>query len=267
MSLREILAEVIQRGRIDLAVLVQDSVHLLPPPREAKQYYFPARQADEWVKMGFISVEQAAGHLSHRQAFRKGDDIIIWSLLVDTKAHDSALSFWKARISSQLGASIYTGYIFSSVPRVQGVKGLSWAPASPTCNRLSTQFFPTDQGQFTKRALIHHTGLLGDFAINIFHYDAGAGSDQYQRKVIDILRSTSQQTYHWLALVHPLIGNELYQKSTAYRYRGKSSGSPLFGICVSNDIKDKKIWIWKAVYEWNAGHKLPEFHEREITLV
>lgn len=93
---------------------------------------------------GYLSIEISGHLLNHRPASRPGDDIIIWSLLMSEKSiFQDAESFWSAmqgpilQISEingrivNIGATIHTGYLISSAPRLK-IKGLRWAPISPT---------------------------------------------------------------------------------------------------------------------------------------
>lgn len=266
MPFLQILEDVCQKGRIDLAVLFLNAVHLLPPPNDEDKVY-PAKLYTDWLAKGFVSVEEAAGLLSHRQASRPGDDVVIWSLLVGEKAYHSPESFWRSRYSNDVDARfrrvLNTGFLFSSAPRIQHQKGLSWAPARPTCDRASGRFFLGGDGHRTKLASLSKKGLKGVFGVSIFPYAAEAGSDRYQIVVKKFLQSMSKRPYKWVVLLQPLLDLEM-NHPTAYRYRGNSASLPLFGVCVSNDHKE---WTWKGVFEWDLRISLPEFHEEEIWLV
>jgi len=165
ISFKEILHTVQKEGSVDLAILFLTSQHLLPAKR-----IFPNRKVhkDWWrnevESQGILGVEQAAALMSLRHASRRGDEIVIWSLLHNDKVprpykpnfgFDSlsglhyindndredniteyldedpssslAEAFWRMRV----GKHLYTGFLMSSAPRDIKRKGLTWAPSRP----------------------------------------------------------------------------------------------------------------------------------------
>jgi hypothetical protein len=132
VQLKKILEMVCQYGSIDLAILFLSSQHMLPAVKhEIEAQYFPARDTLEEVTQGFIPIQEATCLLGNRHASREDDDIVIWSLLTGAKPYYNARELWCDRINTS-SQSINTGFLLSSVPRLCGVKGLSWAPRQPT---------------------------------------------------------------------------------------------------------------------------------------
>ncbi|KAL9097525.1 MAG: hypothetical protein Q9165_000421 [Trypethelium subeluteriae] len=268
-------------GRVDLVVLFQHALHLLPPGKGPEDVLYPGKFVDDRYESGFVSIQEAASLLSHRQASRKGDDVVIWSLLVDEKPQYSAEELWlsrrdwRSRLIRDPTAhpdTLNTGFLFSSAPRLRNIPGLGWAPASPTYESTTNNFFLGNDGNRTKFSNFDEDGLKAIFAVHIFWSDMGVESHPYQLAVKTCLKEqyALENSYHrWIALLHPLLEEFIYPP-TAYRYRGNSGtvGNPLFGVCVSNDnAKENAKWMWKGVYLWDSKHSLPDFWEDELLLV
>ncbi|CZR69338.1 uncharacterized protein PAC_19238 [Phialocephala subalpina] len=178
MSLREMLYTVQKEGSIDLAILYLTSQHLLP----AKRVFLNRKVHKDWWRNetednGIFKVEEAAALMSLRHASRRGDEIVIWSLLHNDKVprpyrsnlgfdalsglHHSnnddteentaesldedpnsslAEAFWRMRV----GKHLYTGFLMSSAPRDIKRKGLTWAPSCPTLPPLPLSDLESD---------------------------------------------------------------------------------------------------------------------------
>ena len=119
--LRDIIERVYRQGSIDIVLLLLGMPHLLPAQVKKD---FKARSFAPYVN-GFLITGVAGSHLSHREASRPGDDIVIWSLLLGDTVYKNAKDFWKSR------RSINTSFLISSAPRLKK-RGLGWAPSSPT---------------------------------------------------------------------------------------------------------------------------------------
>ncbi|KAL1614399.1 hypothetical protein SLS56_012110, partial [Neofusicoccum ribis] len=235
---------------------------------------YPSKLHTDHVNAGFVSVEEASMLLSHRQASREGDDVVIWSLLVDENAYHSAEKFWLSRcdITRAPADNINTGFLISSAPRIKKVPGLGWAPATPTCNFTSDNYFLSGDGHRTRLARFNAKGLTGSFAVNIFRLEKGPDSEVYQRAINSFLKKQEplkKLSFRWIALLQPLLDLET-EHPTAYRYRGNGNAVEhiVFGVCVSNSRTTHTAkWTWKGVYQWDYRHSLPEFWEAELTLV
>lgn len=87
-----------------------------------------------------VGLERAGVMLSRRFASRKGDDIIIWSLLCGSgKAYNQPNSFWKSRLHTRFSS----GFLMSTCERMKSVPGLSWAPATPFADPLAVRAHTT----------------------------------------------------------------------------------------------------------------------------
>lgn len=265
LSFRETLDIVCQEGSIDLAILFLATQHLLPPEDFEDERFSAAHYS---AVLRFVTLEEAGSLLSHRQASRPGDDVVIWSLLVDEKKFDSAESMWKDQIrmirqaNRRLVAAngVKTGFLLSSAPRIKEVRGVRWAPTSPTLEQSDGRAYLAGDGHGSVKALITPEGLKGQWGVHRFGIPMHDASSRTYRSVVrQIINAQSQHEYRWAALLQPLF----YEHLTAHRYRGNADG-PLFAVCGS---KDGQSWVWCGLYEWNVVEPLPEFKIEQILLV
>lgn len=149
VSLKQVIEHVYQNGMLEFGILLLAMPHFLPAFDD--DALAEDKSGDrQTYQAGYLPIETSGSLLSHRPASRPGDDVVIWSLLMskNTIFHD-AESFWKAmqgpilQLSTETGrivsygASIRTGYLISSAPRLK-TRGLGWAPTSPIF-RFSSQ--------------------------------------------------------------------------------------------------------------------------------
>ncbi|KAF8848519.1 hypothetical protein BDZ45DRAFT_810739 [Acephala macrosclerotiorum] len=185
-SLSDLLKCVSDNGNLELANLFLSAGHLLPLPQELVDSHKANRYGN--VLMFLDSIEEAGTVLSRRPASRPDDNLVIWSLLfsdaghsfnlqeleldrnnphasrgVRDAAHHSAKEMWKNQYS------VSTSFLVSSAPRIQGVKGLSWAPCSPVPDKVDAKqglrrYYPyEDIGDEVTRGFIRHTGLVAEW--------------------------------------------------------------------------------------------------------
>lgn len=270
VSLKETVEVVYHYGSIDVGLLLLTVPHLLPCRK------YKNAIASQPLVNGYLTVEASGSLLSHRAASRPGDDIVIWSLLLEEQVFKDAESFWRSRI----GKIIHTNFLLSSAPRL-GVRGFGWAPSTPTAYLMADT-----SGESTSR-LVSHTGTgseVGDITRDGLVADwlkytfVGPGiisktkatidrvdlsSDKLCRRNIRRIRKTFVQGYRWGCLLQPVSD----------KHFGMPAANPvdaskiLVVVCVMNhkspfkrSVKDDKIlWEWKGVYEWDLTEPLPEF--------
>ena len=116
----QIVRDILESGSIDLAILSFSVPHMFPPSKTEIRF----------GSTPYMSTEQSGQVLSYRPASRKGDDIVIWSLLSNEESCDSPEGLWRNKLREFIGYLVHTGFLMSSAPRLS-VKGLSWAPATP----------------------------------------------------------------------------------------------------------------------------------------
>jgi hypothetical protein len=191
ISLRRLLLDICHHGAVDIATLSLAARHLLPArpwidpeleehisgttgaEREAriKDFEDVVRESSftRWGEMnerGFVHIDEAGSLLSHRQASRPGDDVVIWSLLLGDQAFYNAQGFWLNRLNPLLprpedSELVNTGFLVSHAPRIKGVNGLSWAPLTPSLHRTShassNKYFAHDS--WSERGAMSKEGL------------------------------------------------------------------------------------------------------------
>ena len=255
VSFQETLKFVHKHGRIDLDILFLTTQHLLPPPPVDDWQILGESMIDEQgrkTQLGFVSLGEASILLSHRHATRDGDDIVIWSLLANEVAIKSVAELWK----SQVGAGVQTGFLMSSSPRLQGYKGLGWAPSCPTLrppSRSDTNhniFYLAYDGLNTQRGTITSEGLQAKWLIHKFLPSSAASAVRFPRNVAIATRYL--QDYRWGALLRP--GRLPGPRYVPAPYQGMAKEA-LVAICGSND---GRRWEWKSVYEWDISDPLPD---------
>lgn len=274
---KELLRSVHQQGRIDIITLFLTSQHLIPhvEPDDDDEILpeagSSATDEDRRIQMGFISISEGSILLSHRHASRKGDDVLIWSLLVNQKAIKNVDQLWK----NQLGTEIHTGFLLSSTPRIQGSRGLGWAPSSPTVQASPSlnssltgeSVYLSYDGGDTGRGLMTVEGLQAKWLVHIFPTSAEDDSVVNPTKRTSIvpriieIAAKQLESYTWGGLLQPCPSRGV--RTRPAQYRGNARG-PLLAVCGSSD---KRCWEWKGVYEWNTDVALPDFKIENILLV
>ncbi|KAI4184404.1 MAG: hypothetical protein L6R41_004756 [Letrouitia leprolyta] len=271
VSLREMTEIVYRKGRIDIVILLLTAPHL-QPIRYGREY---KTVGDSFVS-GFMTLETGASLLSHREASRPGDDIVIWSLLLDDKVYNKAKKFWRSKV----GQSIFTSFLFSSAPRLN-IKGFRWAPSSPTAHLLADQSNGSKyrllayDGNDSSSGLITKDGYRAAWLM--YDFVGGArGSALLSSKMeiemepveprckvnLDRIRRKFLRWYLWGALLQP-IASQSYNDPVLHR---SDAGRTLLAVVATNrrwtwpGEKDKRLfWTWRGVYEWDMSEPLPEF--------
>lgn len=271
VSLRETVEIVHRQGSLDIALLLLSVPHVLPPQIKKD---FQAIQPSVNVN-GFLSIASGGSLLSHRAASRPGDDIVIWSLLLDDTVYHNAKDFW-----SREGLNFGTSFLLSSAPRLTK-RGLGWAPSSPTAQLVHTRsngpktrllaFDGTDSqlGQVIKDGFLAEW-LMHDFIgpcigvkrlSSLLDIDV-MPTDQSCRANLREVRSRFLKGYLWGALLRP-INNRTYKDPAPNR--GDMSKT-LIIVCATNrrfrcpwETDDRIHWHWRGVYEWDMAEPLPKF--------
>ena len=262
VSLKRAVEIVYREGSLDIGALLLTVPHLLPRARQLVQMQDP-------MLRGFLSVENSAMFLSHRPASRPGDDIVIWSLLLNEKVYETAIDFWRSR----QGEIIQTSFLVSTAPRLN-VWRLGWAPASPRIFLDSvTASGPRSMGI---NAITSEVGMITDEGLKArwLFYKLGrlkmaASKLPLGRRVlhfsnVEIICKTFLQDYQWGALLRPL---KAYEDVPAINQEDMSR--ILVVVCGTNDDPhDGAAWEWRGVHEWDVREPLPTFkYEEQILLV
>ena len=272
VSLKETVEVVYQHGSIDIAIFLLTIPHLLPS-RVSKG--MSDMEGSPFVS-GFMTVETAGSLLSHREASRPGDDIVIWSLLLGDRVFNNAEAFWRSRE----GHIISTSFLVSSAPRLSS-KGWSWAPSSPTAHLLERQ---ADGSRYRLQAYDGSESIEGmitqdGFRAQWLMYDFVGGRPGSQT-LSTLLRTDMEPVYSkcqmnirqirrqylkdffWGTLLRP-IGTQTLDAPAVQR---NNASKTLVVVCATNKRyncnlkKDRRIfWTWCGVYEWDTTEPLPQF--------
>jgi hypothetical protein len=214
--------------------------------------------------------------LSHRQASRPGDAVVIWSLLLEEKAAKTPAELWKRQVRmlpqpqkrpAIPANGIPTGFLISSAPRLKGLPGLGCAPATPTLSLDGGggKIYLAEDGQGTEVGIIWPDGLRALWGMHIFEAKKLVG---WQQDVLDIVEThEGAKDFKRVALLQALKALRGDAGSAvAHRYRGNVD-AVLFAVVATADKKDER-WNWCGVYEWDFRREstLPVFEARKIVI-
>ena len=166
----DLVKDVCSEGSIDIAILSLAARHMLPWDARS-----PPSVCDE--NMG---LELAGFTLSYRFASRKGDDLVIWSLLIgldndsttqlpfeglEQNSEEACSRFWKTFVNRHIA----TGFLVSSAPRLT-IPGLTWAPRTASCLPFDDSWLVHSyfDGMKTSLARITGQGIVGDWMMYEF---------------------------------------------------------------------------------------------------
>ena len=286
VSLRDTVEVVFYKGSIDIALLLLTIPHLLPS-RDRKDF----RYINNAHESGFMTVETAGSHLSHRAASRPGDDVVIWSLLTrdkiaktprtsvlrrllyQDKVYKESKAFWKR----QRDRSLNTSFLLSSAPRLK-TRGLRWAPSSPMAelwqnplNGMTSRLLALD-GIESEAGLITKDGHLArwltyDLIGNVIGartvstwlgVELNTVDDRCQVNLRRI-RQRHLRGYIWGIILQPL-----HFRSYMDPAPNRSHEKTLVAVCATNfrfrlpcNEDERVFWKWRGVYEWDNIEPLP----------
>lgn len=271
VSLKKIFGIVRLQGSIEIASLALCMPHLLPS-RIKKD--FRTTSSAPFVA-GFLTIGTAGSLLSHREASRPGDDIVIWSLLLNDTIYQNAKAFWQSR----QGHVLYTSFLVSSVPRLKK-RGLGWAPSSPTAPLVEMRSNGRQNrllafgGEDSEAGIIWKDGFRANWFMydfigpcigakrlsSLFDIDM-APEDNSSRANLQAIRHRFLRGYLWGALLRP-ISSEARKPAPD---RGNINRTSVV-VCATNrrfrcplEKNDEICWRWRGVYEWDMAEPLPKF--------
>lgn len=282
VSIRDTIDAVHREGSLSITPLLLTLPHLQPSFYAKEKGYtngFP-------YSRGFLVPEVAGSLLCYRPASRPGDDIVIWSLLLQDEVCHDAESFWRSRE----GSTLATSFLMSSAPRL-GKRGLRWAPSSPMAGLMGLPTLKTKtrilafDGSDSAVGSISSEGFTApwwfyDFVgpypgnatiSNILGVKVNPEDAAYRRNLSRI-RRTYLKGCLWGALLRPIRATTSRQ-STAYR--GDSSKTYV-AVCGTNkrvqfyivrEPEDQvESWQWKGLYQWDMSEPLPRSKRAEVLL-
>jgi hypothetical protein len=267
VSVRYIIQLILQRGSLDIAALALTAQHL----REKST--------------AGLKVMDASAMLSHRYATRPGDDIVIWSLMCAIRASHISSSpevFWKSKI----GFFINTGYLMSTAPRLQGVKGFSWAPRTPivrSTNSLLPNSYPSD-GSGSEVGKVVKDGLE---AIWLCHQVEDEDEKKFSGSttgnpdaILEHWRVTSGLNKCWLEVrrlqsLHARVCLLVAKSQSVGRHFAAEDSNKDYTL-VAVAFSDEKVskygntyedeWTWSGTHEWPSSITMPHFEWLNIAL-
>lgn len=314
ISLTEILRTVAFRGAIAISILLLTNHHLFPPPsahhwikvktsgEELSKFQhiifdgsFDASIISARIDRGFVAVSEAASLLGQRFASRPGDDVIIWSLLVDDPVMKDAQDLWARGKNggARLDKVVHTGHLLSSVQRLNPCQGPSWAPRQPgpylAANEKPTtsKIYPPYDGIQSQIGLIEigksgDTYLRANWGAAAIHFKDGFASYfrsfQYPEnclvdEAVPYELKEYLEGYNEGKLLQPLQREaaqgesvKSYKEPQASIYGGYGGVSKGLLLVVCGRQAGDCTWTWLGVIDWGTGYSLPYFEEEEIIL-
>lgn len=275
VSLRRALTDLHKHGSVSISILFLASQHLLPAS------LIPNDRVN-----GLRPLEYAASLLSHRHATRRDDDIVIWSIMSNRPACFNAKEFWQGRINRK----VKTAFLMSNAPRLQGLRGFSWAPATPYIRRPDSGETQEPLGPYlvydgagSEEGIVTPSGLQADWLIHrvnprddLIYRDAPATMTSFtpdgrketlplgQHRILNRCWQYALsllEDHAFVLLIQPkgLRSDLIYRSSSD---RGESHGQ-VFAICVSND--DAR-WRWMGVRNWPQDIALPKLEQEDLLI-
>ncbi|KAI4215746.1 MAG: hypothetical protein LQ351_001733 [Letrouitia transgressa] len=263
----DLIQDIWSEGCIDIAILSLTVRHMLPAGAIGENAY----------------LEPAGNMLSHRPASRKGDDLVIWSLLIgldksgtaqlpfgetDQNSEEFCFRFWQTFI----GEWISPGFLMSSAPRLK-TPGFTWAPRTATClpegadTWLKQAHF---NGPPTRNVKITNQGIMGEWVWYPFQTKEflSLALSPYTSGIANRLKQICEEHlrgYSEGALIHPITEDmeafidpeteELdYGRGNVdfIGYQSRSGGT-LVTILGRNEMSSCQPlgWKWLCIYFWS----------------
>lgn len=298
VSLEQVIKNVFLNGFLEFGILCIAMLHFLPSFDDSEMAKVSSGSRQDY-QAGYLPIETSGSLLSHRPASRPGDDFVIWSLLMseNTIFYD-AETFWKSmqgpiaqpsRVTGRLvspGASISTGYLVSSAPRLK-TRGLGWAPSSPMfrfSSQSATGGLNIFDGGDSGKGQVTPDGLVADWWI--WNFDSTVLWQQSDTKCLrNLSRITAQflQGYRWGAVLCPLQENGYAPEGTTSTWweDGGRLRRTIIVVCGTNEMDGSVVetytfnstdrrktkwdknseamgWEWRGVYAWDDAEPLPK---------
>lgn len=285
LSLKDNLVHVHREGSIDIVVLFLAVDHLIPRGHMSTSQLEEQRRvpnAQQRVPVNAyraFHVDKAAIFLNHRHASRPGDEIVIWSLVCDSRIFERPEDLW----ANFINYPVNTSFLISSAPRIQGRKGLSWAPARPNpAPPAEDEYQPEDyyiaQDVESEPAKISAEGIRGKWFVLEFEVEERPGgltvwplpttehdtTPHRQDETAEQLKEIADK------YVRPFRYGALLEAATLAPgnptpiiYGGPSPGRVVAVVASSNG----RAWTWKGLYTWKfAKETFPAFTFQEILI-
>ncbi|OAP63501.1 hypothetical protein AYL99_02728 [Fonsecaea erecta] len=268
LNLRHVLAELHERGAIDIGVLLGSAQHLIPhsDPTSSK------------------TVEEAGYLLSQRHTSWPEDVIACWTLLINAPVSKEAAGLWENQ------TQVRSGYILSSAPRVGTMQSFGWAPSTPYSRPIKRSVgleggriqeysvrFPSYDGEGSLSLDITRDGLRGrwrivevdrslldsnkDLCCELTHPPEAYYDDEVAFEDAELIYAHPDDALAWLTVEELLdhgarvrliraVAEDGISPAVGSSQRGEAFGL-VAAICASVD--GGSSWEWKGVYSWQES--------------
>jgi hypothetical protein len=265
--LNDIVRNVYHHGRVDISTLYVNALHLLPALKVDLYSVVATRQAKEAGMSESVDLLQATYLLSHRHASRKGDEVVIWSLLCGKTPCFNATDLWTAH----LGGFVPTEYLMNNLPRIRkSLKGrgknFGWAPCRPDFPEdwdvvKNTRYYAPESSSFCTYGNILKDGLQGrwlfwDFNCRWICRAFSHRADPLQQTLYNIV-DKYLRCYPCGALVRPCTMAE-----DPLIYRGTAGGTLLAVVGTYTGRR----YHWRGLMDWPKTVPLPSMWVEEILI-
>lgn len=285
----DLVKDIWSEGSIDIAILSLAARHMLPWGILTSSF-----TDDENV-----GLELAGFMLSCRPASRKGDDLVIWSLLIGLDKDSTAqlpfegelqdseefvARFWKVFVNRHIAS----GFLMSSAPRLT-LLNLTWAPRTASCilSDYDKPFHSSYDGMKTSLARITNQGIVGEWMMYEFSVEKVQTSilNAYTSGLTRSLKGICEEYLGDCArgaLIHPVTegakntSETLIQEGAQRRaesavpfespqgldypgYQGKHGGTLLAILGIEALDGQETGWTWKDTYQWSDSTDFPPF--------
>lgn len=235
-----------------------------PQIQESRKMFLPLHK-------GLFTVENSAMLLSHRSASRPGDDVVIWSLLLDEEVYENAIDFWRSR----QGRWVHTSFLVSTAPRIN-IWRFGWAPLSPRFfHDRSAKTEPLSMGSndtTSRLGSITEDGLKANWLfcklgrVDRIVSKLPLGGRVLSGSNVKAISKVFLQHYRWGALLRPVQQDSSFEPIPAPNREDESR--ILVVVCGTNDLpNDDTVWEWKGVHDWDMKERLPRFTYKENLLL
>lgn len=296
INLLDLVNDIWNEGGVDIAILSLAAHHMLP---------WDIRTSSS-TGNETTSLELAGFMLDHRPASRRGDDFIIWSLMIgldkdgslrwpfkDEKqdSQEFVARFWKTFVHGHIA----TGFLMSSAPRLS-LPGLSWAPLTASCRPLDpyAPIYSYD-GTGTSLARITDRGIVGEWMMYEFNVQkvqtliSDAFLPPFMKRLKEICKEFLEDCSK-AAMIHPVtedaknaVANQLQEgdqrqaeSAVPFKehrcleypgYRNENGGIVLAVLGIKAHDSQGIGWIWKGTYLWSDAMNYPCFNLVQNVLI
>ncbi|KAK7954874.1 hypothetical protein PG988_015568 [Apiospora saccharicola] len=241
VSLIEALETVSRLGAIEIAVLYLTSEQLFASLNQGR-----AR----------MTLETSSALLSRRHASRDGDITVIWSRLFGDIPFETPESICGALMKRPRDIIFNCGFLMTSAPRIQGIRGLSWAPQKPALIGMADEQPGGQQAHLGESfaeinvCTMQGKGLSWWCCAHRFDCATSARKAGQLRDIaISYLEGSGKSALLVPAFVRPPQGTFL-----PAMFKGNGGGT-IVAVCRLTSMFTAE---WRGVYDWRQPEPIPK---------